>query len=110
MDRATVHLAHGMRALGATQDIEEEQLRPIFEEFGEIFELAVIRDRHTGAHRGCAFLTYKTKESGDMAIRELHNRLVLPKAHNPLQVGASLLCARVWCPAGFSPVFPGGGG
>ena len=68
------------------KDIGEDHLRPIFEKYGEIFELAVIRDRHTGAHRGCAFLTYKNKESGDMAIRELHNRMLLPKAHNPLQV------------------------
>lgn len=32
--------------------MEEEDLRPVFEEFGEIFDLAVIRDKISGLHRG----------------------------------------------------------
>lgn len=32
--------------------MEEEDLRPVFEEFGEIFDLAVIRDKISGMHRG----------------------------------------------------------
>lgn len=32
--------------------MDENHLRPIFDEFGEIFDLAIIRDRISGVHRG----------------------------------------------------------
>jgi len=68
------------------KDIVEEALRPVFAEFGPIFELTVIRDKSTGAHRGCAFLTYCTKAAADAASAALHNQYRLPNAQNALQV------------------------
>ena len=38
-------------------------LFPIFEKYGPIQDLVVIRDKHTGQYRGCAFVTYLSNES-----------------------------------------------
>jgi RNA recognition motif-containing protein len=70
------------------KDMDEEALRPVFAEYGPIFDLTVIRDKGTGQHRGCAFLTYTTKAAAETALDALHNKRKLPKAQNPLQVRA----------------------
>ena len=68
------------------KDMQEDTLRPIFAEFGPIFDLTIIRDKTTGSHRGCAFLTYANKASADAALESLHNKYRLPNAQNALQV------------------------
>jgi len=64
----------------------ENDLRPILEQFGEVYDCVIIRDKINGTHRGCAFVTYCHRDAADSAIEALHNKVILPTSTNPLQV------------------------
>jgi len=68
------------------REMDEDTLIPYFAEFGAIVELTVIRDRVTKVHKGCAFVTYLDAESAQAAIEQLHDKIKLGGAINPLQV------------------------
>jgi len=56
----------------------EENLFPLFSQFGEVAEIVVIRDRFTFKSRGCAFVSFRERDAADVCIRELNQRLKLP--------------------------------
>ncbi|KAI3986523.1 hypothetical protein MKX01_038842, partial [Papaver californicum] len=61
-------------------------IRPLFEEHGDVIEVALIKDKRTGQQQGCCFIKYATSEDAERAIRALHNQYTLPGGMGPIQV------------------------
>ncbi|CDJ52594.1 hypothetical protein EBH_0050840 [Eimeria brunetti] len=68
------------------QSIEEEQLKPIFQEYGEVREVIIIRDKATAKHKNSAFVKMASIAAADTAIRTLHNSRVLESSMGPMTV------------------------
>jgi CUG-BP- and ETR3-like factor len=64
----------------------EEELFPTFDSFGPLKDVAVIRDKHSGLHRGCAFVTYWTAADAERAREALHDKFTFPGARRAAQV------------------------
>lgn len=68
------------------KQMEEPDLFAIFEKYGPMDDVAIIRDKHTGQHRGCAFVTFLQKESAELCEKELHGTFVFEGGKRPVQV------------------------
>lgn len=66
--------------------IDEPQLKPIFEEFGSVLEVIIIKDRQSGSHKGSAFIRMASITQSDAAVRGLNNVRILDKSLGALQV------------------------
>jgi len=64
----------------------EDELRTLFIPFGNVVDSIVIRDRDTKAHKGCAFVTFSTREEAEACINGLHTKMTLPGMSNSIQV------------------------
>lgn len=68
------------------KNMTEEDLAFIFEPYGRILDLTVIRDRRSGNHRGCAFVTYENGEDAVKVVSEMHGKYKFDGAPWPAQV------------------------
>lgn len=68
------------------KQMSEEDIFPTFDAFGPLKDVTIIREKHTGIHRGCAFVTYWSSMDAQKAQLALHNQFTFPGAKRPTQV------------------------
>lgn len=54
--------------------VEEQDLKQLFESFGEVTSAKVIKDRETGRSRGFGFVAMSSAEQANKAMASLHNK------------------------------------
>ena len=68
------------------RDWSEHECHKLFEEYGEIHTINVLRDKQSGLSRGCCFVTYYTRRAALEAQNVLHNIRTLAGMHHPIQM------------------------
>nr|BAK03068.1 predicted protein [Hordeum vulgare subsp. vulgare] len=68
------------------RNMHEAELRDMFEQFGPVFQLNVLRDKQTGESKGCCFVTFYSRKSALDAQNALHNLRTLNGSHHPIQM------------------------
>uniref|UniRef100_A0A8C9VCN5 Synaptotagmin binding cytoplasmic RNA interacting protein n=1 Tax=Scleropages formosus TaxID=113540 RepID=A0A8C9VCN5_SCLFO len=63
------------------RDLFEDELVPLFEKAGPIWDLRLMMDPLTGLNRGYAFVTFCTKEAAQEAVKLFNNREIRPGRH-----------------------------
>ncbi|XP_033740333.1 CUGBP Elav-like family member 2 isoform X9 [Pecten maximus] len=68
------------------RSMDESDLKKMFEEFGPVFQLNVLRDKGTGQSKGCCFVTFFTRKAALDAQNALHNIKTMAGMHHPIQM------------------------
>lgn len=55
------------------KDMYEDELIPLFEKCGSIWDLRLMMDPMTGTNRGYAFVTFTTRDATQRAVQEVSN-------------------------------------
>lgn len=70
-------------------EASQQDVFAVFESFGEITEVFIMRHRDTGASKGCAFVRFKEQDAADRAVQALNATFTMPGGTNPLKVEAA---------------------
>ncbi|MGV3704026.1 MAG: RNA recognition motif domain-containing protein [Arcticibacter sp.] len=57
---------------GFPRDLEEIELKDIFEQFGTVESVNIVRDKHTGISRRFGFVVMPNEEEASIALQSLH--------------------------------------
>lgn len=69
-----------------SKSASEEDLRTLFLPYGEITEVSILRDPHSGDSRGCGFVLYTEKKSALQAIEALNQKYTMDGQNSALCV------------------------
>jgi RNA recognition motif-containing protein len=57
-----------------SRDVTEAELRQLFEPFGKIDKVTVVKDKFSGVSKGFGFIEMPVKEEAEAAITALHRK------------------------------------
>ncbi|ESL10516.1 RNA-binding protein [Trypanosoma rangeli SC58] len=83
--RTNIHIGSKLFVGQVPAMTTEEQLRPVFEPYGELLEVKIMRDP-LGRSKGSAWVRYETNEMAMNAINALNEKHTVPPQTNPLRV------------------------
>lgn len=86
--------------------VNEEQLRGVFAQYGDISELSLIMDRDTGRPKGFGFITFANQQAAEKALEQNGKDL----GGRPLRVNIATDKPRTGGGGGFRGGDRGGGG
>ena len=64
----------------------DEELRQLFEQFGPVYQMNVLRDKLTGISKGCCFVTFYKRKDALEAQNKLHNMKTMTGMQHPIQM------------------------
>jgi len=65
--------------------MSEDDIRQMFEKYGPVEECSILRDDN-GVSRGCAFVTFSTRQVAMVAIKAMHHSLTMEGCSSPMVV------------------------
>ncbi|XP_057367766.1 CUGBP Elav-like family member 1 isoform X1 [Daphnia carinata] len=68
------------------RSMDENDLRKMFEEYGQVHQVNVLRDKVTGQSKGCCFVTFYKRKDALQAQNDMHNIKTLNGMHHPIQM------------------------
>eukprot|EP00252_Welwitschia_mirabilis_P016100 TRINITY_DN35600_c0_g1_i1.p1 TRINITY_DN35600_c0_g1~~TRINITY_DN35600_c0_g1_i1.p1 ORF type:complete len:854 (+),score=177.92 TRINITY_DN35600_c0_g1_i1:105-2564(+) len=68
------------------ETISENELHHVFEKYGKILEVGLVKDKVTGRQKGYCFIRYETIEEAEKAINSLNMKYMLPGSEIPITV------------------------
>lgn len=68
------------------RSLVEDDVRRMFEPFGRIEEIVLMKDPGTSQSKGCAFVKFQYKEDAINAIKAMHGIVTTPGSNRPLEV------------------------
>uniref|UniRef100_A0A182VF55 RRM domain-containing protein n=1 Tax=Anopheles merus TaxID=30066 RepID=A0A182VF55_ANOME len=76
------------------RSMDEQQLKEMFEEFGRVHQINVLRDKTSGQSKGCCFVTFYTRKAALKAQDALHNIKTLVGMQNIEPLPLSNRCSK----------------
>ncbi|ESN89902.1 hypothetical protein HELRODRAFT_158131 [Helobdella robusta] len=69
-----------------SRSLDEDNLKAYLSEYGQVYEVKIIRDKVSGKSRGCAFVTFYSRKDALTAQMALHNLITMPGLAHPIQM------------------------
>lgn len=68
------------------RSMDENDLRKMFEDYGQVHQVNVLRDKISGQSKGCCFVTFYKRKDALQAQNDMHNIKTLNGMHHPIQM------------------------